>query len=42
LCLVLPRLASGGVEFLLNLFDEEMDLLVKDPEFKKYAMFLTN
>ena len=42
LSLVLPKLAAGGVEFLLNLFEEEMDLLLKDPEFKRYAMFLTN
>ncbi|ORY03472.1 hypothetical protein BCR34DRAFT_573489 [Clohesyomyces aquaticus] len=42
LSLVLPRLAAGGVEFLLNLFEEEMELLLRDPEFKKYAMFLTN
>lgn len=42
LSLVLPKLAAGGVEFLLNLFEEEMDLLLRDGEFKKYAMFLTN
>ncbi|ROT41105.1 hypothetical protein SODALDRAFT_396768 [Sodiomyces alkalinus F11] len=42
LCLVLPKLAAGGVEFLLNLFEEEMDVFLKDPEFKKYAMFLAN
>lgn len=42
LSLVLPKLAAGGVEFLLNLFEEEMELMLKDPEFRKYAMFLTN
>ncbi|KAL2807726.1 hypothetical protein BJX63DRAFT_61493 [Aspergillus granulosus] len=42
LSLVLPRLASGGVEFLLNLFEEEMEILLKDESFRKYAMFLTN
>jgi hypothetical protein len=42
LSFVLPKLAAGGVEFLLNLFAEEMDVLLKDKEFKSFAMFLAN
>lgn len=39
-CVILPRKSHGGVEFVANLFEEEMDLLVEDEEFGKYAMFV--
>jgi trichothecene 3-O-acetyltransferase len=37
---VLPRVGNGGVEFIANMYDEEMELLLADEEFGKYAMFL--
>lgn len=39
-CVILPRKSHGGVEFVANLFDKEMDLLMEDEEFGKYAMFV--
>lgn len=41
-CFFLPILSGRGVEILLNMFDEEMDLLLADHEFTKYAMFLAD
>ena len=38
ICFVLPRIANGGVEFIINLSEEEMSLLEADEEFGKYAM----
>lgn len=38
---VLPKLANGGVEFVVNLFEEELELLLEDEEFGKYAVFLS-
>jgi len=38
---VLPRLANGGVEFVVNLFEEELELLSEDEAFGKYAVFLS-
>ncbi|QKX62348.1 uncharacterized protein TRUGW13939_09507 [Talaromyces rugulosus] len=37
-CFVMPRKAHGGVEFVLNLFEEEMGLLLDDEEFGRWAM----
>ena len=39
-CMVLPKKSHGGVEFVANMFEEEMDLLMEDEEFGKYAMFV--
>ncbi|KAI8630634.1 hypothetical protein F5Y19DRAFT_52235 [Xylariaceae sp. FL1651] len=38
---ILPKLANGGVEFVVNVFQEELELLLEDEEFGKYAMFLS-
>lgn len=40
-CVILPRKSHGGVEFLANMFDREMELLMEDEDFGKYAMFVT-
>ncbi|KAI4157779.1 MAG: hypothetical protein L6R39_000610 [Caloplaca ligustica] len=40
LCYVLPRTTNGAVEFIVNLYPEEMDALLDDEEFGRYAMFL--
>ncbi len=40
LCFVLPRRTNGAVEFIVNLYPEEMDVLLADEEFQRYAMFL--
>ncbi|KAK1988401.1 hypothetical protein LZ30DRAFT_790996 [Colletotrichum cereale] len=37
-CFVMPRKAHGGVEFVCNLFEEEMNLLLEDEEFGEFAM----
>lgn len=39
-CIILPRTKTGGVEFLANLYDEEMEILMADPEFSQYVMCL--
>ncbi|KAI1502212.1 hypothetical protein F5X99DRAFT_380218 [Biscogniauxia marginata] len=39
-CAILPRKSHGGVEFVANLFDDEMDLLMEDGEFSRYAMLV--
>jgi hypothetical protein len=39
-CAIMPRKNHGGVEFIANLFDDELDLLMEDEEFNKYAMFM--
>lgn len=41
LCLLMSRKRNGGIEFFLNLFPEEMELLLDDTEFGKYAMFVS-
>ncbi|SPO04421.1 uncharacterized protein DNG_07106 [Cephalotrichum gorgonifer] len=41
-CFMLPRLEGGGVEVLLNMFEEEMEVLMQDKEFTEYAMFLAD
>ena len=40
ICFVLPKNKNGGVEFVANLYDEEMDALMADAEFAKYALCL--
>ncbi|KAI1195035.1 hypothetical protein F5X97DRAFT_346116 [Nemania serpens] len=35
---VLPRKAYGGVEFVLNLFEDEMNLLMEDEEFGEWCV----
>ena len=40
ICFVLPRMSNGGIEFVVNLYEDEMDLLLEDEEFEKYADFL--
>ena len=40
LCFVLPKTPNGGVEFIINLYQEEMDALLDDEEFNRYAAFL--
>lgn len=40
ICLVLPRSRNGSVEFVANLFDEELEVLLEDEEFGRYAMCL--
>lgn len=40
-CFVLPKLANGGVEFIVNVFEEELELLLEDEEFSEYAAFLS-
>lgn len=42
LCVVLPRKAHGGVELMVSLFQDEMDVLMEDKEFNTYASFLCN
>lgn len=39
-CVILPRKSHGGVEFVANLFNQEMDILMEDEEFGKYAMLV--
>lgn len=41
ICFVMPRKSHGAVEFVVNLFEDEMELLLEDREFTKYAMFLS-
>ena len=42
LCFPLPRKSGAGTEFVLNLFQDEMDLLVEDEEFSEYAAYLSS
>ncbi|KAI1412828.1 hypothetical protein F5Y13DRAFT_190035 [Hypoxylon sp. FL1857] len=39
-CAILPRKQHGGVEFVANLFDDELDHLLEDEEFDKFAVFV--
>ncbi|KAF5003308.1 hypothetical protein FDECE_10138 [Fusarium decemcellulare] len=41
-CFFLPKLSGGGVEVVLNLFEQEMDMLLQDPEFLEYAVHLAD
>lgn len=38
MCFVMPRKLNGGVEFVLNLFEDEMEYLLQDEEFEEWAM----
>lgn len=40
-CAILPRMSNGGVEFVATVSDDEMELLEKDDEFNRYAMFVS-
>ncbi|KAI0481330.1 hypothetical protein GGR56DRAFT_689023 [Xylariaceae sp. FL0804] len=40
ICIVFPRNKNGGVEMMVNLYDEEMKLLMADGEFAQYALCL--
>lgn len=40
-CFIMPRKAYGGIEFMATLFDEELDLLLKDKEFSRYVYLLS-
>jgi len=40
LCVVLPMTRSGGVRLLVGLFPEELEVMLNDKEFEKYALFL--
>ncbi len=42
LCFPLPRKRGAGTEFVVNLFQDEMDLLLEDYEFGEYAMYLSS
>ncbi|ETS80414.1 hypothetical protein PFICI_07943 [Pestalotiopsis fici W106-1] len=42
LCFPMPRESGQGVEFVINLFKDEWDILLKDEEFGEYALFLTS
>ncbi|KAF7528203.1 hypothetical protein G7054_g10235 [Neopestalotiopsis clavispora] len=39
-CVVLPKLKNGGVEFLVNLRDEEFTLLIENQHFIQFALHL--
>ncbi|KAI0406737.1 hypothetical protein F4802DRAFT_93443 [Xylaria palmicola] len=38
---ILPMKSHGGVEFVVSLYDDEMERLLQDEEFGSYAMFLS-
>ncbi|KAI0972059.1 hypothetical protein F4678DRAFT_431016 [Xylaria arbuscula] len=40
LCFPMPRKAGGGVEIVLNLYQDELDLLLEDEEFGEYAVYM--
>ncbi|RYP24610.1 hypothetical protein DL765_000436 [Monosporascus sp. GIB2] len=42
LCFPLPRKTGAGTQFVVNLFQEEMDLLLVDEEFGEYAVYLSS
>lgn len=42
ICFVLPRTRSGGVEFILNFYEEELELVLGNDEFRKYVDFVTS
>lgn len=37
MCFILPKLANGGVEFVVSGYEEEMQSLLEDEDFGKYA-----
>lgn len=42
LCFPLPRKSGAGTEFVVNLFQDEMDLLLEDEEFGEFAVYLSS
>jgi len=40
-CIILPKGAHGGVEFVASLSEEEMALLLEDEDFGRYVMFVS-
>ncbi|KAJ6104738.1 hypothetical protein N7523_011058 [Penicillium sp. IBT 18751x] len=40
-CFVIPRKKAGGIEFVMTLYEEEMDFLSADDEFSRYAFSLS-
>ena len=42
LCFPLPRKSGAGTEFVVSLFQDELDLLVEDDEFSEYAVYLSS
>jgi hypothetical protein len=40
ICFIMPPKSYGGIEVVFNLSDAEMDILLQDEEFEKYAMQL--
>ncbi|KAH8424136.1 uncharacterized protein LDX57_001890 [Aspergillus melleus] len=40
LCFPLPRQTGAGTQFVVNLFGDEMELLLQDEEFAQYAIYL--
>ncbi|KXX76481.1 Anthranilate N-benzoyltransferase protein 2 [Madurella mycetomatis] len=42
LCFPLPRKSGAGMEFVLNLFEDEMELLLEDSEFAEFAVYLSS
>ncbi|KAL7929301.1 hypothetical protein V8C35DRAFT_316042 [Trichoderma chlorosporum] len=42
LCFPLPRKSRSGTEIVVNLFQDEMDLLMEDEEFGEYAIYLSS
>jgi len=42
LCFPLPRKSGAGLEFVVNLFGDEIDLLMEDDEFSEFAVYLSS
>ncbi|KAK4062464.1 uncharacterized protein Triagg1_9950 [Trichoderma aggressivum f. europaeum] len=42
LCFPLPRKSGAGTEIVVNLFEDEMDMLLEDEEFGEYAIYLSS
>lgn len=42
MCVIMPRRASGGIEIVLHLFEDEMQRLLQDEEFGKYALYVAS
>lgn len=40
ICFILPMKSHGGIEFVVSLYDDEMEELLQDREFGNYAMLL--
>lgn len=41
-CVILPKLPQGGLEVSVSLFPDELDALLEDEEFSRYATFICN